>query len=130
MTALGGFQLLEEHLKNYIEVYYKSVRHLLNSRLHFDYSRSDIDDAPLGRLISIFAKVCSNTNLVNELRLLVKERNKAAHSALLCLYKTDTTDHKFHEMIRLNHKMTDKVSDTLSELNREFDAMQKSVFRD
>lgn len=128
MNALGGFQLLEEHLKNYLDMYYRSVRHLLQGKLHFDYQRADINDAPLGRLIGVFSKVCSNTDLVSHLRSLVKHRDNSAHRALVCLYKTDTADDQLHEMIRANHALSDDVGEALSMLQAEFNAMRKATF--
>jgi hypothetical protein len=34
--ALGGFQLLEEGLKTYLDVYYGTLRNLIGGKLHFD----------------------------------------------------------------------------------------------
>jgi hypothetical protein len=99
-NALGGFQLLEESLKNYLDLYYRSVRYLLGGRLHFDFHRADINDAPLGRLVGSFSKSCANASLVAQLRSLIKYRDAAAHRALICLYGQATTDEQYHEMIK------------------------------
>ena len=55
--VLGGFQLIEESLKQYIRNYYDTVRCLLDNRLFFDYTGLDINEAALQRLLSIFSKI-------------------------------------------------------------------------
>lgn len=84
--ALAGFQLLEENLKGYLELYFNVTRKILDGRLHFGFSRQDYQDAAMGRLISVFAKICPNAELIGELRALVKVRDHIAHRALLRLY--------------------------------------------
>jgi uncharacterized protein YdiU (UPF0061 family) len=127
-NALAGFQLIEESLKGYLDLYYQSIRHLLSKRLHFDYHRSDINEAALGRLIGAFAKSSANTELVTRLRSLVRQRDSAAHTALICLYDSSTTDEQYHTMIKANHALSDELREVLSALIDEVSSMQKATF--
>ena len=83
---MAGFQLIEEALKSYIGYYHETVRQFLPEKLSYRYSRQDVQDAALGKLVNVFAKVSSNDKLVSELRTLVKTRDDLAHKAFLNLY--------------------------------------------
>lgn len=117
--ALGGFQLLEEGLKTYIGVYHQTVRAVLNGRLHYDYDQSDVQEAPLGRLLTVFAKICSNEELLAEMRSLLKHRDQAAHQAFICLYGPGPGDHKLIEMSDANAKLGTQLSLLLPRLHQE-----------
>ena len=117
--TLGGFQLLEEGLKTYIDIYYRAVNSLLEQRLHFGYQRSDIQDAPLGRLLTVFSKVCANADLVNEMRSLIKHRDRAAHQAFICLYGTGTSEQAFTQMKDENLKLSTQLGTLLPRLHDE-----------
>jgi hypothetical protein len=93
--ALAGCQLLEGGLKFYIDVYYTTVRRLLNGRLHFDYGRKDIEHAPLGKLVNIFSRINSNAELVERLRRVINQRDEIAHRAFAHLYGSQLTDDDF-----------------------------------
>lgn len=84
--ALAGFQLLEEGLKSHLGLYFDTVREVLGDRLHFGFEQSEFQEAPLGRLISVFSKVCADQDLITQLRSMIKHRDKVAHQAFLCLY--------------------------------------------
>lgn len=84
--ALAGFQLLEEGLKSYIGCYYETVRQLLPETISYRYQKLDIQEAALGKLVSVFSKINSNDELVFELRKLVKTRDDLAHRAFVHLY--------------------------------------------
>ena len=127
-NALAGFQLIEEGLKDYLDLYYQSVRHLLSNRLHFDYHRSDINKAALGRLVSIFAKTSTNASLTTRLRSLVDQRDSAAHTALVCLYDSSTTDAEYHIMIKANHALSDELREVLVALLSEVSSMRAVTF--
>jgi hypothetical protein len=81
--AFCGFQLAEEGLKAYIEMYYKVIRIYLPPGMFYDYSGADVQDIPLGKLLAQFAKLSARSDLVSELRSLVKMRNRLAHTAFL-----------------------------------------------
>jgi hypothetical protein len=127
MNALGGFQLIEEHLKDYLGHYYNTVRHLLHGKVHFDYHRDDIRDAPLGKLIGSFVKVCANRELVSRMRSLVKHRDHAAHRALLYLYSTGANDDELHKLIVENYKLTEDVTSILDGINEELGLLARAI---
>src|SRR5688572_10988832 len=89
--ALGGFQLVEEGLKTYIDLYYETARQLLVGKLHFGFDKAEVQEAPLGRLLQIFSRINPNKELIAELKALVKDRNQAAHQAFVCLYGPATS---------------------------------------
>ncbi len=84
--ALAGFQLIEGGLKDYIGIYHGLVRKLLPSGLAYKYSRKDVEEVALGRLINIFSKLSTNDALVGALRAQVALRDELAHRAFLNLY--------------------------------------------
>lgn len=117
--TLGGFQLLEEGLKNYIDLYYATASQLLQGQLHFGYERSDIQDAALGRLLTVFGKVSANQALLSEMRSLVKHRDQAAHQAFVCLYGPGPADQTLMVMTDANAKLMAQLSDLLPRLHAE-----------
>jgi len=108
-NALAGYQLLEGLLKFYAETYYDAVRAFVGDDLFFDFHRKDIEDAPLGRLITGFSRTCANKKLVQDLRELKSHRDQVAHQALLCTYD-NTSDEQYHEMIEENHRIIQEIS--------------------
>jgi hypothetical protein len=128
--TLGGFQLLEEGLKTYIGVYHSTVSQILKGRLHYGYEQSDIQEAPLGRLLTVFGKVCSNQALIAEMRALVRHRDEAAHQAFICLYGPGPGDQKLIEMVDANAKLGTQLSLLLPRLHAEmlkvYEVLQKS----
>jgi hypothetical protein len=93
--ALAGFQIIEEHLKMYIGYYYDAVRVLLKGQLSFQYTREEINEAPLERLTSLFSKINANNDLVKRIRSTLKYRNEIAHGAFAHLYGPPKTDEQF-----------------------------------
>jgi hypothetical protein len=77
--ALSPYQLIEEYLKFYIERAHIRIELLLLGRLPFRYPRSDYENAPLERLITMFSRHSDNDHLIKRLRAAVKKRNYVAH---------------------------------------------------
>ncbi len=121
--ALGGFQLLEEGLKSYIGLHYTTVRALVAGRVHFDFQRADIQEAALGRLLTIFAKLCSNRPFVEEIRRLVKHRDHAAHQAFARLYGINTSDSEFVKMAEENLKLATQLATIQGQLHAEMKSL-------
>ena len=107
--ALAGFQLVEASLKQYIGYYYDAVSALVDDRLSFSYSHSDIDEAALEKLLGIFSKVNGNKEFIKELRALINIRNEVAHRAFVDLYKpaqkTPDFEPKSDELIQIAEKL-------------------------
>jgi hypothetical protein len=117
--TLAGFQLLEEGLKKYIDSHYGAIRILVKGRVHFAFDRKDIDQAPLGKLCNIFAKVCANQDLVKRLRALIKHRDEIAHRALTHLYGSNTSDAELQAMWDEYVEVSNQVSDALTDVHAE-----------
>jgi hypothetical protein len=117
--ALAGFQIIEESLKDYIGHYYDAVRKVLDAKLHFQYSRSDIDQAALGKLLSIFCKINKNEDLVKDLRKLIKHRDDLAHKALVHLYGEPKSDAEFDAMTDSAIEIAEKLGSLMATVRQE-----------
>lgn len=84
--ALVGFQIAEAALKSYITFCYEVIAASMRGRLPFDYKEGDVDELPLGRLLTVFAKYNHNAALIERLRKLQKDRNHIAHQAFLLAF--------------------------------------------
>lgn len=91
-TALASFQLLEEAIKNYLGNYYDFVRSALGSEIPFNFSRKDIENAPLGTLKRHFEKTVSNEALLVTVSNLAGKRNDVAHKAFALIYQKELSD--------------------------------------
>lgn len=80
--SLAGCQLVEQELKLYISEALLLAKKCVGSRMHFDMSGDDFQDAPLERLIKTFRKLCNNTSLVQDLGRFKDERNFLSHRAI------------------------------------------------
>lgn len=111
MRLLGSFQLLEFALKVYIGLSYKVIQARVEGLVHFGYTEDDLDDLPLGRLLSIFKKFNANAELSARLQQLVTERNHLAHRSLLItmgsLYDRGAVEDKFIEYSILEDELTE-----------------------
>jgi hypothetical protein len=125
VLALAGFQLLEDQLKNYLDVYYSAVRFLLAGRLSFEFARADINEAPLERLLTNVDKCCANKDLIKRVRSLVKKRNDLAHKAFLVLYGPRLSDSEmavavndFHSVASELHQIMGMLLDETSHVSK------------
>ena len=83
LRILSKFQLLEFALKTYIGFSYELIHKRLDGVIHFGHSIQDVENHSLGRLLGLFRKLNSNTDLQNELGKLLAKRNHVAHKSLL-----------------------------------------------
>ncbi|MFT7295232.1 MAG: hypothetical protein ACI87Q_003093 [Pseudohongiellaceae bacterium] len=81
--ALLSYQMVEEALKLCIGVSYEIIAASNPPEVSFKFSPDSINDAPLGSLANMFAKVSNNMVLIKELQKkeLGKWRNFFAHNA-------------------------------------------------
>lgn len=117
--ALAGFQLIEEALKSYIGFYHETVRQCLPEKLTYRYSRQDVQEAALGKLVSVFGKVSSNDKLISELRTLVKTRDELAHKAFVNLYGPQPSQEEFANRGSALLKVAERLGLILGELNTD-----------
>ena len=82
-SALLAFQLIEENLKLYITFSFKLIRIRLNQTVPFNFDGTEFENAPLERLLHIFARLTDNNPLVSRLNKLKKNRNFVAHFAFV-----------------------------------------------
>jgi hypothetical protein len=117
---LAGFQLIEDMLKSYLEAHFDLTRAFLAGRLHFEFRREDYQEAPLNRLMHVFSRLCANSQLVTELRAVIKRRNDVAHRALLKLFDNQLSPTDYAALI--NELATDNaaVASLLQRLHDEF----------
>lgn len=82
-NALFAFQMIEEALKICVGLSYEVIVRSAPSPVVFSFDASAIYNAPLGKLIKMFAGVSANRQLIAELRKIEEWRNFCAH----CAYK-------------------------------------------
>ena len=80
-NALFYFQMIEEGLKTYVSKAHEVIERSLPSELVFRSDPKEYENAPLERLIKLFAKVTRNEDLVGRLSKLLEPRNHCAHRA-------------------------------------------------
>ena len=80
--ALSGCQLVEQQLKLYISEALELAKKCIGSRIPFNMSGEDYEDASLERLIEAFKKLSNNPSLVSELRRFKDERNFLSHKGI------------------------------------------------
>jgi hypothetical protein len=117
--ALAGFQLVEEALKSYIGQYRDAVRRFLPEKLTYRYARQDVQEAALGKLVNVFAKVTPNDKLVAELRGLVKARDDLAHKAFVNLYGPKPSEEEFRKRGDAFIQVARRLGNILGELHEE-----------
>lgn len=117
--ALAGFQLVEEALKSYIEQYHDAVRKFLPEKLTYRYGRQDVQEAALGKLVNVFAKVNANDKLIAELQALVATRNDLAHKALVNLYGQKPSEDEFQKRGDGFVEVAERLGNILGELHEQ-----------
>ena len=128
MHALTGFQLVEDMLKGYLDSYFLTVRTLLSGRVEFGFTRQDYEDAPMGRLLQVFSKVCSNKELIKDLHKAKRDRDHLAHKALLKLYEIpQPSDQEYRVLIAEVAKMMDAPGDLMTRIVAEIETLKVSL---
>jgi hypothetical protein len=119
--ALAGFQLVEASLKDYISDYHDKVRSCLPPGMVYDYHRSDIQDAALGKLVEVFNKTNRNKELVGSLRKLQASRDNLAHRALTKLYgrRTPAEEQELREQAPGFVALAEQLSELLGNVHNE-----------
>jgi hypothetical protein len=117
--VLAGFQLMEDWLKTYLQAHFDLTRTLLAGRLHFEFRRDDYQEAALGRLTQIFSRLCANSQLVTDLRAVIKRREHIAHRALLKLYNDQLSPEDYSALIAEVASDHATVASLLQRLNDE-----------
>ena len=117
--ALCGFQLLEEGLKTYIQIYHNAVRAHLPPALIYKYAGADVQEASLGKLVSVFSKTSARDDLVKELRSLIKSRNELAHFSFREMLSADISQPHHLEKVAEFEDVTRRLIFMQLEIARE-----------
>jgi hypothetical protein len=89
--ALAGCQYVELALKQYIATTISYNLPAIGSQTSFQCSR--YEDRPLGRLITIFEKLCDDKTLIDELQAFKTKRDRLTHTGVVhCLDPEDEID--------------------------------------
>ena len=128
--ALSGYQLIEAALKLYLRNYFEVAKYLISEQIYFGFDGNDYNNAPLGKLINIFSKTCSDKALVSDLKSEVSHRNYIAHQAALELFRKDPlSDEEFNELSQKVENHSKNITSLLSRL-KVVNQQLKSKFDD
>lgn len=124
-NALFYFQMIEEGLKNYVASAHEVIQRSLPAELVFRSDPKEYENAPLERLIKLFAKLTRNEEFVSRLNKLLEPRNYCAHRAyaLAFLSKVRPNIDIKAELVRAA-AAGQIASDAFNELQAELDAMR------
>lgn len=132
VEAIVEFQLLEERLKSYIHLTYELVDEWLDKSVPFSYDKSEIENAPLGKLLRQFRHFCTNESLVEVLSSLVPDRNYVAHRGFLAFRENvDIPEGRFiEEIARVEDILTRLHSTRLSwwMVNQQYAALTSGAY--
>lgn len=117
--ALAGFQLIEASLKDYIAVYHDKVRDSLPPGMTYLHHGTDVQDAALGKLVSVFAKMNNNKALIEKLRNLQQTRDNLAHRALAKLYGPTSVTEDFIAQIPTLTGLAEELGILLGDVHDE-----------
>ena len=123
--TLAGFQLIEESLKSYIGYYHEMVRRLLPAEVAYRYSRADVQNAALGKLVNIFGKINPNEMLICQLRAHIKVRDELAHTAFLHLYGELPPQQELKSRASSFIQVSKNLGELLGNLNEESNVIVK-----
>ncbi|MGO2007920.1 hypothetical protein [Vreelandella alkaliphila] len=126
--ALLSYQMVGEALKLCIGVSYEVIAASNPPEVSFKFSPASINDAPLGNLVKMFAKVSNNQALIKELQAkkLGKWRNFFAHNAFAHEFmsrnsQSSYTPHSVEEV----QQVSLYVGELVLKLGEELKALQK-----
>jgi hypothetical protein len=123
--VLSLFQVIEFSLKSYISISYRLIRLTTKNVIPFTYSDKDVEDLPLSKLISHFEKINSNKTLHSKLRSIIKSRNSLAHRGFLPGFLSATLEENLQESISEFKKLDSQLSECMTELQSEFELLDK-----
>lgn len=130
--ALLSYQMVEEALKLCIGVSYEIIAVSNPPEVSFRFSPASINDAPLGYLVKMFAKVSRNDALIKELQAkeLGKWRNFFAHNAFAHEFlsrnsKSSYSQHSIEDV----QQVTRHVGDLVLKLGEELKTLQNAYAR-
>jgi hypothetical protein len=121
--ALGGFQMLEKHLKDYITSHHKVIAAHLPKDLPYRFTGREVADAPLGKLISAFEPRTANEKLVASLRKLAPKRNELAHRSLSMTYGEHLSSQELQAQSNKFVQLAKDIAEVMGQLQSEHRAL-------
>ncbi len=94
------FQMIEEALKICIGLSYQIIQATVPSPVQYRFSVKSINNAAMGRLISMYEEITSTPELANDLRKITEWRNFFAHNSFRheLLARTDSSPFRQHSI--------------------------------
>jgi hypothetical protein len=124
--AMLTFQMVEEALKICIGLSYQIIQSTAPNPVQYKFNSKSINNAPMGKLISMYETITSNTGIVNDLRKIIEWRNFFAHNAFRheFLERTGSSPYKQHSIDEV-HRVALFSSALVESLGEEVKALQK-----
>lgn len=121
--AMIAFQMIEETLKNQIDIRYQIIRSLVSGMFPFNYGNKDLENASMERLISIYKKMSDNEVLIKKIQSLLIDRNHCAHRALAIGFIESLKDDSLYaretnRIIEIAERAWDCFKQLIEETNR------------
>jgi hypothetical protein len=118
-AILVNFQFIEEGIRVYISGVYKYIETEITGVIPFHYSDTDIAKDSMGKLINKFEKLNNNSNLIAELKDLIKYRNDCAHRGFLLSNKQAYDEKYLKNRVEDLENIQKRTTDCLSILHKE-----------
>ena len=128
LRILGKFQLLEFVLKYYIGFSYKLIQTKVDGATHFGYSIDDVENHPLERLLTTFAKLNGNVALHKRLNSLRERRNHVAHRSLLVCFGWSDSDTSLEKADEDFFRLEDEVHECLQAVRDELVSLKGTLY--
>jgi hypothetical protein len=127
--ALGGFQLLEQLMKDFIISCNEVITSALGPEITYRPTVKEIDNAPLGKLMVFFKVHTSNENLINSLNTILPKRKDLAHNALAVIYWDKMTSQDYFSRVEEFYKLSRELERLQLEVLNETDLYHAAMHK-
>ena len=128
--ALLPYQVIEGLLKLYITDTHSLIALMLGGQIPFRFTRKEYENAPMERLITMFARHCDNDDLIKRLRSALTSRNYVAHEALRYYVEHDDAAESALETLKGIQKeglaLMEELYKECRKLEATFDSLQQA----
>ena len=91
--VMSNFQRIERGLKDHITKKYEVINTLLNDKVAFNYSKSNVKNKMLGALIEELSNLTDDKEFIKELKVIVPYRNEIAHERFALITETEDLEY-------------------------------------
>ena len=125
-NCLVRVQMIEEVLKIIVGLSYEIIAARTPAPVRFKFNSAAIQDAPMGRLIKMYAQVSNNEEMTQLLGKIIKWRNFCAHNAFMNESYVRLGNEQFtsHSHVELT-KVVKHCSELMQQLGAEVTALQE-----